>query len=79
MKRYKVNIGEYRGMLFMYSDKDTVTVSINLLPDGTIVTIRDKHPDLPFVTVNEDDGFYFYPLALLTPIKKSDYILRKLK
>jgi RES domain-containing protein len=80
MTSYMVNIGKYRGKFFRYYDStSTILVPSRSLPDGTTVTILFEHPDLPLVTLNEDKGFYWYPLDLLTPIRKSDYILRRLK
>jgi hypothetical protein len=72
-----VNLGKHRGKLYTNSGYNGVIRTS--LPDGSIVTIRRKHPDCNFVTLNEDNGLYWCPMDLLTPIRKSDYILRRLK
>jgi hypothetical protein len=77
---FLVNLGVHRGELYTNSgDKSYLCILSSSLPDGTIVTIKRKHPDYNWVTLNEDSDFTWYPVDLLTPIRKSDYILRLLK
>ncbi|MCI4436373.1 MAG: hypothetical protein JHC33_06125 [Ignisphaera sp.] len=74
---FKINLGVHRGNL--YTNSDYTGVIRSSLPDGTIVTIKRKHPDCNWATLNEDSDFTWYPIDLLTPVSKPDYILRKLK
>lgn len=74
-----VNLGDYRGRLYTNSgDTLRFTVYNELLPDGTPVTIRRKHVEYNWVTVNEDNDYEWYPIDLLIPISKTNRILRKL-
>jgi hypothetical protein len=77
---FKVNLGVHRGEFYKNSgDKDYVRVILSSLSDGTIVTIRRKHPSYNWVTLNEGLEHSWYPMDLLIPINKSSYILRLLK
>jgi hypothetical protein len=77
---FKVNLGKYRGNLYTNSgDTEYTRVMRTSLPDGALVTIRRKHSDYNWVTLNEDSDFIWYPMDLLTPIGKSNNILRLLE
>lgn len=71
-----VNLGNYRGKRFTNSgDKYGFILSEKLLPDGTMATIKRKIDGYNWVVL--DDNAY-YPLDLLTPLSKTNCILRKL-
>jgi hypothetical protein len=77
---FKVNLGTHRGKYYKnFGDNYKIKIPAKALPDGTMVTIREKHRDFNWVSVNEDADDNLYPLDLLTPINKSGYILRLLK
>jgi hypothetical protein len=75
-----VNLGEYRGYDYTNSgDERPIRVLADSVPDGTLVTIRRKHPNYNWVTINEDDEYNWYPLDLLTNTSKANYVLAMLK
>lgn len=77
---FVVNLGAHRGNPYMNSgDNHHIQILPHLLPDGTIVTIRRKHPNYSWVTLHEGLEYSWYPMDLLTPINKSSHILRLLE
>jgi hypothetical protein len=74
-----VNLGVHRGKLYINSGDTLHFIVYNeLLSDGTPVTIRNKHHEYNWVTVNEDNDYEWYPMDLLVPISKTNRILERL-